>query len=1242
MTAVYRILYLLDEHTSIAPIEADEAIRVQRLSVGELDRGSEDAWQAVREADFILLLTHGSIAVFRSYTRLRQMLRASQMLFVQNSMEDEMQEIIPTLSISWSDYHTILRYIKSRSRDNLRQLHRYLAHRFAGLPYSYEPVQLPRWQGLYDPDIGEELDAEAYLRLSLEAKRRGEYVCGLIFAQYLVATDNLLHINALIRHLRSLGVFVLPLYTTASIDATTGERGLTYAVEQYLYHQGELLPDVLINTMPYSLGIFEPTGAVWQGGEQMSLLERLGLPVLQAYTTYFSASEWRERVEGLDTISLISSVYYPEFDGQINGYPIGSREHREEDGLSYFAPLDEGIDVVARLATRWARLRHLPHAEKRVAIILHNMPPRNDSIGSAAGLDSPASVLALLGQMEQMGIEIGRHYESGDELISEIISGVSNDLGWLGDDEVLQRAVAKIPTRLYQRWYEALESKTQEALLRSWGDAPGDFRVLRDQMPVPGVMHGKLFIGLQPPRGYEEHAEEIYHSTDICPPHYYIAFYRWVRYVFEADLIIHIGTHGSLEWLPGKEKGLSKACFPQVSIDDLPHLYLYNTAVIGEGIQAKRRSAAVLLNHLEPSSQESGTYDELADLDGAITRYLSGSLPDAQALSLREEILAQARELSLDKDIEHIEVVDSPEEMILALHRWIGVIKQSMVKDGLHIFGEPPRGELLDNYLRVLVRRPIGQVPSLPQALAAYYGYDYDELRAEPERRWPCGRTSVMVIDQLIERARSLVKALSGLGYTQTPTAESLRELLGEGGELAPVEAVLELMSREVYPRLQRTREELSLFALGAGAGFVLPGQGGSPTRGNLGILPTGRNMYAIDPGEIPSHAAYKTGQRLGEQLLARYQRDEGKLPESIAIVLYSGDQMRTYGEDIAEILWLMGLRPVWLSDTSDRVLSLEVIPLEELGRARIDVVCRISGLLRDTFPTIIQLLDEAVRLVIALDEDPQDNFVKKHYEEDLGCLLSEGIDPAVAMQEAAIRVFGCPPGTYGGGVDAIVESKQWESSDDLGTVAITWGAHAYTSELHGTVSRRSFERQLSKVQATVKNENIINFDLFDVDDEFIYHGGLIAAVKKCSGRPPRSYYGNSSDPDMTVVRSVQEEAARVLRSRVLNPLWIEGLKRHGYRGARDLSYNMDNIFGWDATSDIIEDWSYEAIAEHLLGKAEHRDWIAEVNPWALGEIAERLLEAAQRGLWQASAETLEMVEAVYLHIEGLLEQKNE
>ena len=1234
----YRILYILDAHTAVAPSEDEAQLRVDRVAISRLNAQDAAAWQLTEQAHFILVLTHGSVSCFRGLQRLIAGLRMEQTLFVHNNMEDECAALMLQLRLSAADYLTIQRYVKCYDRANATQLHRFLASRFGGMELDYAPARYPRWHGLY----GYREDEEAARLTELgEARRRGRSIIGIIIPFYLYRSDNLRHVDALLAALRRLGGEPHALFSTGAEDAVTGERGISYALDRYFRPEGEVLPHCIINLMPYALGIFEQSGAIYTQPEDscVGIVQQLALPILQTYATGYSAEEYHRRVDGLDTIGLISNVCYPELDGQVDAYPIATRELNGE-GLPYFAPLEAELGWVARLAMRWAELQRKPQSEKRIAIIFHNMPPRNDSIGCAAGLDSPASVHHLINRLRAEGIELPEHYADGDAIIQQIIRAVTNDSSWLEPSEVMRRAVDRIPVKRYQEWYEALTPEVQQRLEASWGKAPGDFKVVEGAMPVPGIINGKVFIGLQPPRGYEEHAEAIYHSTDIVCPHYYIAFYRWVRYVFGADLFIHVGTHGSLEWLPGKEKALSYSCFPQLNTLDMPHLYIYHTAVIGEAIQAKRRSAAVLLHHMEPAMREGGTYGGLADFDARLNSYISGAVAESQRPVLREALLEEARALELHQDLGYPATGEVEEDFFVALHNWLAELKASMVRDGLHIFGQVPTEERMEASIRMLLRLPHGSVTTLLDALARYYGYTEEGLLAELEAKVSPTQTASMLIDELTERGRQLITMMLAEGFGAQPTEGQLQAVLGPClGEADALRAVLQLALDEVYPRLCGITQELDHCALGVRGGFVPPSKGGSPSRGQLEILPTGRNMYAIDPSEIPSHAAYQIGVKLGQQLLEKHLETAGSLPESTAFVLYSGDQMRTQGEDIAEILWLMGLRPQWLSDHSDKVVGLEVIPLSELGRPRLDVVSRISGLLRDTFPTLITLLDEAVRLVLSLDESPENNWVKKHYEEELEQLQAEGIDPETARQEAALRVFGCPPGTYGGGVAILVETKQWQSSDDLGETAITWGCHAYSQELHGRVSRDAFERKLSRVEATVKNQNIIGFDLYDIDDEYIYHGGIIAAVKKLRGEAPKSYYGNTSDPRHSVVRSLAEESARVLRSRLLNPLWIEGLKRHGYRGAYDVAYNMDNVFGWDATADSVLDWNYEALAEHFLGDASNREWLASANPWALYEIAQRLLEAAQRGMWQARPETLEMITEVYLSCEGQLEE---
>jgi cobaltochelatase CobN len=672
---------------------------------------------------------------------------------------------------------------------------------------------------------------------------------------------------------------------------------------------------------------------------------------------------------------------------------------------------------------------------------------------------------------------------------------------------------------------------------------------------LPGILNGNLFIGLQPPRAFEEKAEEAYHSTDLVCPWQYLAFYRWIENSFAADVIIHLGTHGTLEWLPGKEKGLSGECFPDLAIGALPHLYPYIIDVPGEGAQAKRRSAAVIIDHLIPSMRESGLYGDLLAIEEGITAYRHakendpGKVRSAAALIWK---LAAAQHFDRDLCVGEAAFMREPEPCIEKLHSLLETIRCSKIKDGLHIFGMVPRGERYDNLVALLT-----------------------ELRKD---------------DPALARQK-----------------------------------------------LDATGDELRCFIRGMEGRFVPPGGSGAPSRGNINILPTGRNFYMIDPRAIPSRAAWETGGVLAQQLLERSTADTGSLPETVAIVVYAGETIKTFGDDIAEILRLYGVRPLWI-DGTNHVSGLEIIPLEELKRPRIDVVARISGLFRDMFPNLGDMIDDAVRMIADLDEGPDDNFVKKHILADIEKLRSQGSGEHEARELAGLRVFGCPPGNYGAGLDSMINSGKWESDADLAKVYVNWSAHGYGKKIHGEKLPDLFMRRLESCSVTVKNISSWESDMLDDDDYYNYHGGLISAVKAASGKTPASYSTNCADPERPETRSIQEDAARIMRARIGNPLWIQGLQEHGFRGAQEFSAMVDFVFGWDAAAGIIEDWMYDSIADAYLLDKDLREWIRQNNPYALRAMSGRLLEAAQRGMWNAGEETLEKLRNIYLETEGALE----
>lgn len=1044
-----------------------------------------------------------------------------------------------------------------------------------------------------------------------------------------------------IENIERLGGFPLPIYTTSAPNPSLGYKGFNWVIENILKYKNKPISHSIITTMPYAQSVLANPGDGTKAVTE-SIFEDLDVPVLQAMTTYDTLENWEKSIRGIDLMSLAPSVYYPEFDGQIITVTTTySEKVIDSVGERYlFKPIEERVNKVCRLALNWARLGIKENQEKKVAIIFHNMPPRNDMIGSAFGLDTPNTVFNIVKGLKSIGIKVEYDFENGDHIIKKIIEGVSNDKRWLTAERALEKSVDLIDSGLYKKWFLRLGEEPKKKLSTQWGEAPGDFMVFQGKMPVPGILNGNIFIGLQPSRGYEDKAEEVYHSTDIVPSHQYIAFYKWVKEVFKADVILHIGTHGTLEWLPGKEIGLSKDCYPDINIDDIPHLYPYIIDVPGEGLQAKRRSYSVVIDHLIPSLRASRTYDYLKEIENLIKQYRhSQNGNDGKANLIKEEIINLVIKNSMHLDLkvgrEHME--SHFQSFLENLYIWIDDIKNSLIKDGLHIFGEVPREERFENLVLALLRLPNGDALSLKEALCIAKGMDFKKLIDDPRLILDSGENSLEILDKLEEEIAFIVKEFSEVDFKEEFIEEIIKDY--EKERVIELKKVLYFISEELVPKLRKTKEELEYTLKGVMGRFIPPGGSGCPTRGRVSILPTGRNFYSIDPAEIPTRVSYKIGEKLAHDLINRYLKEEGKYPDSIAIVVYSGETIKTSGDDISEILYLIGVKPVWL-DGSDKVIGLEVIPIEELKRPRIDVTLRISGLFRDTFPNLINLVEDAINLVASLDESYDQNFIKKNIKEEMDDLVSKELSIEEAKEEASMRIFGCPPGTYGAGVSMLINSKQWESIEDLAHVYTLWGGHAYGRKHHGKKVKEVFKNRLSKTDVTVKNESSMEIDMLDSDDFYNYHGGLIAAVKTNSGKTPRSYCGDTSNLERTKIKDVNEETCRIMRSRILNPRWFEGLKRHGYKGAQEVAAMVDIAFGWDATSDVIEDWMYEDIAKTYVLDSEKREWIRSVNPWAVQSMVERLLEANQRGMWSGKEDTIEALKGIYLQIEGDIEEQ--
>jgi cobaltochelatase CobN len=1109
-------------------------------------------------------------------------------------------------------------YLRHGGVENTGQLLRFLADTLLLEGHGFEdPSPLPDL-GIYVPGRGDvPLDD-----VVLDPARP---TVGLVFYRSHRVTGNTAFVDALAAAIEAAGANALCAWAYSLRPDADGNVPLLDLVGPRV--------DALVTTVLASGGAHAGDADEWQA----QALEALGVPVIQALCVTASRERWAASDMGLSPLDAAMQVAIPEFDGRIVGVPVSFKEPLGEESpvgapVLHYAPDHERCARLARLAVRHARLRTLPRSEARVAIVLSSFPTKHARVGNAVGLDTPASALVLLDALREAGYGVEHDFSDGDALIHALIAAGGHDQEFLTDAQ-LGAAAARLPVADYVRWFSALPASLRDSVVETWGAAPGEWYVDDDDFVVAGLQLGNVFVAIQPPRGYGENPVAIYHDPDLAPAHHYLATYRWLDDVFGADAIVHLGKHGTLEWLPGKGLGLGPESAPDACLGDVPFFYPFVVNDPGEGVQAKRRAHAVVVDHLVPPMMRAETYDELARLEQLLDEYARCEALDPPKLpALASQIWTVLHEAELHRDLGLAETeqpsLDEFGELIEHVDGYLCEIKDIQVRDGLHVLGRAPSGEQERGLLAAILRLGSGDgVPGLRRALGAAFGLDEPALVASPAataERVPAALAPAHTNGELVDRLDAL----------QT---EVLEAFLADGSVILDdpgVRATLAWARDVVLPRLAATGDEITNLLGGLAGRHVPAGPSGSPTRGRADVLPTGRNFYGVDPKALPSELAYATGTRLADALLA----SSDPLPETVGIVVWGTAAMRTHGDDAGEILALLGVRPVWHPETR-RVTGLSVIPLEELGRPRIDVTMRISGFFRDAFPQLIDLLDDAVTTVAALDEPVERNFVRKHVLEDVARLSSELGD--AAWRRATTRVFGTPPGSYGAGLLQLIDVRNWRDDADLAAVYEAWGGHAYGRGLGGVEARAAMREQFARIDVAVKNVDTREHDLLDSSDYYAEHGGMVAYARHVAGGvAPRAVIGDSADPERVHARSLAEESRRVFRARVANPRWIASMIRHGYKGAFELSATVDYLFGYDATTGVVEDWMYETLSEKYVLDSGVRDFMRRSNPWALRAITERLLEAADRGLWEApSAETVDGLRDVYLSVEGELEE---
>ncbi|MBZ4015846.1 cobaltochelatase subunit CobN [Streptomyces purpurogeneiscleroticus] len=1101
-------------------------------------------------------------------------------------------------------------YLAHGGPANLEQLARFLSDTVLLTGHGFEPpAAAPSW-GPLERSPRKDIDGPTVAVLYYRAHHM---------------SGNTAFVDALCGAIEDAGARPMPLYV-ASLRAPEPE--LIDALRA---------ADAIVTTVLAAGGI-KPAAASAGGDDESwdaGALAALNVPILQALCLTGSRADWEENDEGVSPLDAASQIAVPEFDGRLITVPFSFKEI-DEDGLPAYVADPERAARVAGIAVRHARLRHIAPADKRVALVLSAYPTKHSRIGNAVGLDTPASAVELLRRLREEGYDFGPEEEipglvsgDGDELIRALIEAGGHDQDWLTEEQLARNPV-RIPAADYKRWYATLPAELRKSVEEHWGPAPGEMFLDRSRVGQGGdpegdivlaaLRRGNLLILIQPPRGFGENPIAIYHDPDLPPSHHYLAAYRWIAAAaedggFGADAMIHLGKHGNLEWLPGKNAGLSAACGPDAALGDLPLIYPFLVNDPGEGTQAKRRVHATLVDHLVPPMARADSYGDIARLEQLLDEYAQiSSMDPAKLPAIRAQIwtLIQAARLDHDLGLEDRPDDDGFDDFLLHVDGWLCEVKDAQIRDGLHVLGGAPTGApRVDLVLAILRARQIwggtSALPGLREALGL------DESAAT--------RTTA---DAAEEQARALVQAMEDADWAPEAVA-SVAE-----GHSQQVADILDFAAREVVPRLAGTTAELDHVVHALKGGFVPAGPSGSPLRGLVNVLPTGRNFYSVDPKAVPSRLAWETGQALADSLLERYKTDNGDWPTSVGLSLWGTSAMRTAGDDVAEALALLGVRPVW-DDASRRVTGLEPIPLDELGRPRIDVTLRISGFFRDAFPHTIGLLDDAVRLVAGLDEPADRNYVRAHAQAD----LAEHGDE----RRATTRIFGSRPGTYGAGLLQLIDSRDWRTDADLAEVYTVWGGYAYGRGLDGCSAREEMETAYKRIAVAAKNTDTREHDIADSDDYFQYHGGMVATVRALRGTAPEAYIGDSTRPETVRTRTLVEETSRVFRARVVNPKWIEAMRRHGYKGAFELAATVDYLFGYDATTGVVADWMYDKLTQAYVLDPENRAFLQEANPWALHGIAERLLEAESRGMWaEPDPAAIEALREIFLETEGELE----
>jgi len=1093
------------------------------------------------------------------------------------------QELWELSTVSREDWDALWAYMVEGGPQNSENLLRYAQAMLDGSEKPAQASPLLR-AGVYWPAAG---------IADIEAARAnwtdGAPVVPLVFYRALVQGAGLHPINRLVKSLLKRGLNPLPIFVASLKDP------VSVATLESLFEAAP--PSTILNCTSFAVGSPHQDEHAKGASNPLTMPAAQNAPVFQVVLSAASEASWEEGLNGLSARDIAMNVALPEVDGRILSRAVSFKgeaffDEATECAIATYRGRGDRIEFVAELAKNWAMLRQTDVADRKVGIILANYPNKDGRLANGVGLDTPAGTVNVLQHMADCGYRTQDLPTDSKALMDRITSGPTN---WL-TDRTDRTGGERLRLDAYLDAYKKLPLEVRDRIEDQWGQPADDPFFVDDAFALSIFPYGNAVVGVQPARGYNIDPKETYHSPDLVPPHNYLAFYFWMRHHFGAHALIHMGKHGNLEWLPGKALALSETCLPEAVLGPMPHIYPFIVNDPGEGTQAKRRAQAVIIDHLTPPLSRAETYGPLKDLEALVDEYYEAAGVDPRRLDhLRREILALTSATGLGEDAGL--TGDDEDGDLAKLDEYLCELKEAQIRDGLHIFGASPETGLETDLVQALVRVPRGSAQgadaSLQRAIAADLGLGFDPLDCEMSKAWDLSRPDVLagVSDDTWRSYGDTVERIELLSATL---------ISGQAAVGDATKAVLDGIDAHVRPIVQACGpSEIKGLLTALNGQFVAPAPSGAPTRGRLDVLPTGKNFFSVDSRAVPTPTAWALGWKSANLLIERHLQDHGDWPRAMLVTAWGTANMRTGGDDIAQALALMGVKPKWDS-ANRRVTGFEILPLSVLDRPRVDVTLRVSGFFRDAFPQLIALVDSAARAVMAQDE-PHD------------------MNPALAAASKGAeshRVFGSKPGAYGAGLQAMIDERLWNDQADLGDAYLEWGSYAYGKNDQGTAARGAMEAQLSRVDAIVQNQDNREHDILDSDDYYQFEGGAAAAVKSLQGEDRPIYHNDHSRPERPVIRTLEDEIGRVVRSRVVNPKWIDGVKRHGYKGAFEMAATLDYLFAFAATTGAVKNHHFDLVHTAFLEDDDTREFIEEHNPAALREMAERLQEAIDRGLW--------------------------